>query len=139
MVVIRMANWSVRGCKVRKRALKVQAGMLRPGSLGCPAYLYSFTTHSLADYQMKCNKLTALSIFWNQLPCCFAVFEGPPANAGPASRYDTDAMAWSRMSAARSICSAVVVKGGTKRSTEPRRRMLTIRPFSSSIRPICWP
>ena len=51
--------------------------------------------------------------------------------------YVTDDMAWSNMSAAKSIWSSVVVNGGTKRSADPRRRTLTIKPFSSSVRPIC--
>ena len=52
-----MADWSVRGAGRGKRLLKVRAGMHKPGSLGCPAYLSTFTAHSLADCQMKCNKI----------------------------------------------------------------------------------
>lgn len=55
------------------------------------------------------------------------------------SPYDTATIAASSISAARSICASVVVKGGTKRSTEPRRRMLTMRPLSSSMRPMRCP
>ena len=61
-----------------------------------------------------------------------------PKGAG-VRPYETAPIAASSISAARSICASVVVKGGTKRSTEPRRRMLTMRPLSSSIRPMRWP